>query len=791
MPSFDPTNLSGIRKVFTSPTENDQYGYSELALQSDVQDAAQLSIEWLCTSVTRVSDGVVLIPDIDLDALTARQIYTLDPSLYTVNATADTVTVTAASVTGSTVSFGGEDYARGTFVIDGAQPLRIERSTDIDSSLISYQPGSRLSHLTLNASNLQLLFAMQEFTVDLNSISAVAGTIDLSNESIGDIGNVTLDALAADELLISNSSGVFVNKTLAEADIASSTDLTALTGRVTQNETDIAAIPTNLILTTSSIGDLFDVDSSGAILNDVLKWDGSEWKPGVASVVASLDDLTDVSVTTPTAGDILQYDVATSKFTNQTPETSTVTLPTGRVSWNQDSITFAANGNINVFNSTDFPNVILTDPQPLTSDFQTGTTTTDSGFIVPETGSYMFVMEASLKGTSNQLMRVYGNFMVNGTNVSSSTLYNYDVSNGNDLHPMTDTQTLELTAGDCVSYKLSGQSASGDITFQYGGLSVVQLTFDANLYASEVIESDIVNTPTGDLNVEQRVGITDEGKPVYCRTRRWHGTFQTGVTVDLWPDFYDGRQLISVEPILLNDTTTGKTFLSESAHALYGFEITKNGDDIDVSRIASPTISADCGALSSGHYNIFYTKDSDVAQPTMTVVPTGTIKALESVYYLEGTVQDQLSVATANEAKRTYGNSSEFSNTGISVEYGTAQTSDWADGIWTCPADGLYEVSTQFGLNLGTNTQAMSYVEANPGSGFNKLGTNFHMRGLDPGNNGIATQRLYMSSYQVIREFQQGTQVRVRFENDTDSGASSMDIENAKASIRKIGPYTS
>ena len=157
---------------------------------------------------------------------------------------------------------------------------------------------------------------------------------------------------------------------------------------------------------------------------------------------------------------------------------ATVTLPTGRAAWNVDSKTITPNTNVNVFNSSDFPNVILTDTQPLTSDFQIGTTDTTSGFIVPVTGSYMFVMEASVMGSSSSQVRAIGNFMVDGVNVTDSSMYNYDASNGNDLHPMTDTQTLELTAGDCVSYKLSCQSSSGNITFRFGGMSVVQLSFD-------------------------------------------------------------------------------------------------------------------------------------------------------------------------------------------------------------------------------------------------------------------------------------------------------------------------
>ena len=654
MPSFDPTNLSGIRKVFTSPTETDQYGYSELALQADVQDAAQLSIEWLCTSVTR-DDGAVLNPEIDLDALTAPQIYTLDPSLYTVNATSETVTVTAASVTNSSVTFGGQQYQRGDFQIDGAQPLRIERSTDIDSSLISYQPGSRLSHLTLNASNLQLLFAMQEFTVDLNSISAVAGTIDLSNESIGDIGNVTLDALTADELLIANSSGTFVNKTLAEAGIASSPDLTALTGRVAQNETDIAAIPTDLILTTSSIGDLFDVDSSNADLNDVLKWDGSEWKPGVASVVASLNDLTDVSVTEPDAGDILQYDEATSEFINQTPETNTVTLPF--VQGLGSGSTAVNASNFQLINEDFWTWVYTGDTEMLNGvDASSGA----RNWTCPSSGRYEVSAQAMLQdGTPidpTELQELQLTLYLNGVSQANPARFKNTLDNQYSLEQITmPGRIVDLSINDTVSWTLSSQTSNG-VNLGQVMWQVKRIDFDANLFSG-----------------------------------------------------YEGP---------------------------------------------------------------------------------------EPVYYIEGGVQDQTGAGTTtNEATRVYMDNDHFINPMVSTNYGTAQSSHWNlnNGIWTCPADGLYEVYTQFGLSGGTGARVKSYVETDSGSGFSQTGKTFFMRGINPGS-GNATQQLYLSSYQVVRQFRQGTELRIVFENQNPPDLnpdSEMDIENVHASIRRIGPYTS
>jgi len=152
------------------------------------------------------------------------------------------------------------------------------------------------------------------------------------------------------------------------------------------------------------------------------------------------------------------------------------------VSWNADGVNISAGNAVNIFSSVSFPNIILTDTQPLTSDFQLGTTDTTSGFIAPVTGSYQFSMEASIGGTG--VIQAYGNFLVDGVTVSSSTFYNYDNYDGTALYPMTDIQTLELTAGDCVSYKVSAAGGSGTINFRYGSMNGTQLTFDATVLGS-------------------------------------------------------------------------------------------------------------------------------------------------------------------------------------------------------------------------------------------------------------------------------------------------------------------
>jgi len=69
--------------------------------------------------------------------------------------------------------------------------------------------------------------------------------------------------------------------------------------------------------TSINIGDLADVDMSVApTLGQVLTWGGATWAPGTVSLVASIDDLTDVDTTTvaPTDGQALLWSTSGSEW---------------------------------------------------------------------------------------------------------------------------------------------------------------------------------------------------------------------------------------------------------------------------------------------------------------------------------------------------------------------------------------------------------------------------------------------------------------------------------------------
>jgi hypothetical protein len=204
----------------------------------------------------------------------------------------------------------------------------------------------------------------------------------------------------------------------------------------------------------TSIDGLTDVDTTtvAPALDEALVWDGTNWVPGTVASGGS---------------------------------TTSVTLPTGSVMWTIDTSTIPAGNFADLFYSGNQPNIILTDTKPLTSSFQSGNSPTTAGFVVPSTGTYQFEFHGSV-GTGSgtgQKVQSYGNWSIDGSAVGN-TFYNYDESGSTTLFPMTDIVTLELTAGEVVSYRISAGSTSTTLTFRYGSMSVVQLSFDATLLGS-------------------------------------------------------------------------------------------------------------------------------------------------------------------------------------------------------------------------------------------------------------------------------------------------------------------
>jgi len=104
---------------------------------------------------------------------------------------------------------------------------------------------------------------------------------------------------------------------------------------------DVSGTPTDnqaLVFTTGggwtpktiqfALGELTDVDTTGATTGQVLKFNGTSWAPAddLDTTVATLNDIGDVTITSVTAGQGIVWDTATSKWVNGDLTTSFVAL---------------------------------------------------------------------------------------------------------------------------------------------------------------------------------------------------------------------------------------------------------------------------------------------------------------------------------------------------------------------------------------------------------------------------------------------------------------------------------
>ena len=95
--------------------------------------------------------------------------------------------------------------------------------------------------------------------------------------------------------------------------------------QISNNASDYLNITDNFVIN-SNIGDLLDVDTTGASQNDCLRLDGATWTAtsgcgaGGGAGATELNDLSDVLITTPATGQVLTYDG--SIWENDTPSSS-------------------------------------------------------------------------------------------------------------------------------------------------------------------------------------------------------------------------------------------------------------------------------------------------------------------------------------------------------------------------------------------------------------------------------------------------------------------------------------
>ncbi len=196
MATFDSTNIQ-----FTYVTAASFYSYSGMPLSAGLPEASQIQARYNAATVYKdntLGNGGTLTAVSDLTPAHQEAVKVLSSSLYTVDTDKDTITL--ASLGDEEITIPGSNtkyYYAPNADVAATSPLVLRRSTDINSAVVTFAPGARLTAGMLNASATQLLHASQELTAFSGGVISGGGSggdgsdVDLSGNILSDIGNVS------------------------------------------------------------------------------------------------------------------------------------------------------------------------------------------------------------------------------------------------------------------------------------------------------------------------------------------------------------------------------------------------------------------------------------------------------------------------------------------------------------------------------------------------------------------------------------------------------------------------
>ena len=199
MASFDSTT---IERSFTSLLQSNEYGYSGFPLNDILPDELQIEVLWAVPTVyagnTKANGGTpITVANQSPSFQQAAQ--TLELNIhYTLDEDGKYISLIEAALPNSVFTVLGTTYYRDDSLTlpDGTSIngyIQIRRSTDINSALVTFAPGSRLTSDMLNASQTQLLNSVQELASFTTAGSSGSGSVDvdISGNSIFELSDVT------------------------------------------------------------------------------------------------------------------------------------------------------------------------------------------------------------------------------------------------------------------------------------------------------------------------------------------------------------------------------------------------------------------------------------------------------------------------------------------------------------------------------------------------------------------------------------------------------------------------
>ena len=264
-----------------------------------------------------------------------------------------------------------------------------------------------------------------------------------------------------------------------------------------------------------------EIDPAGASSDQVLKYNGTKFVPGTASTVGSIDDLSDVAITSPTDGQVLKYNTATSLWANTSASGVAIqgTAPASTsVLWADTSVTGTA-----VIPTGGTTSQVLA--KTSSSDYATAWIDPTSGFRNVLINGNMQVAQRGTSATS--LSSVYDYKTVDRwlTDMSSAGTW-------------TQTQSTDAPPGFARSLKMQCTTANASLSSM------------SYLMMSQPIEG---------FNVQQFAKGTASAKPFTLSF--WIKAFQTGTyAVEIY-DNSNSRQVLKTYTISASATWEYKTLV--------------------------------------------------------------------------------------------------------------------------------------------------------------------------------------------------------------------------------------
>ena len=499
--SYAPKNSPNLTGNPTAPTQSFGDNSTKLATTAFVQSAVESEntiAELNDVNLTSIADNELLQYDSTSGKFINRTINELGFATST-NLTAHTVNVSNPhSVTKTQVGLGNVDNTS-----DTNKPISSATQTALDAKATLASPA-------LTGNPTAPTQSAGDSSTKIATTAFVTSAINLEN-SIGEMDDVNITSLGNGELLqYDSSSSKWLNKTISELGLATSSSLTSHTSS-TSNPHSVTATQvglgnvTNESKSTMFTNPVFTGNPTAATQNsgdNSTKLATTAYVDSAIGTENELSELNDVSISSLSDDEIIQYDTTTSRWINRTfseagiATTASLSSHTNSSS-NPHNVTASQVGLGNVTNES---KATMFASAPLTGS--PTAPTQSAGDNSTKIATTQFVTSAI--DQENQLVEL-NDVTITGVPADNALLA-YDSTSSKWIN-QTATQAGLVTSSNLASHTSSTSNPHG-VTASQVGLGNVTNESKANMFADPVFTGNPVAPTQGASNNSTRVATT-------------------------------------------------------------------------------------------------------------------------------------------------------------------------------------------------------------------------------------------------------------------------------------------